>query len=35
MKVCPNTVLNSDASENVLYNDPDFPAYNRVGGKIK
>lgn len=27
MKVCPTTVLNSDASENVIYNHPDFPAY--------
>lgn len=31
MKVCPNTVLNSDASENVVYNDPDFPAYIKKG----
>ena len=27
MKVCPSTVLNSDASENVDYNNPNFPAY--------
>lgn len=27
MEVCPSTVLNSDASENVAYNNPDFPAY--------
>lgn len=27
MEVCPNIILNSDASENVAYNNPDFPAY--------
>ena len=27
MEVCPSIVLNSDASENVAYNNPDFPAY--------
>lgn len=27
MVACPNTVLNSDASENISYNDPHFPAY--------
>lgn len=27
MEVCPNTILNSDASENVAYNEPGFPAY--------
>ncbi len=27
MEVCPSTVLNSDASENVAYKNPDFPAY--------
>ena len=27
MEVCPSTILNSDASENVAYNNPDFPAY--------
>lgn len=31
MKVCPSTVLNSDASENVAYNNPDFPAYIKKG----
>lgn len=31
MKVCPTTVLNSDASENVIYNHPDFPAYIKKG----
>ena len=31
MKVCPSTVLNSDASENVDYNDPSFPAYIKKG----
>ena len=31
MKVCPFTVLNSDASENVEYNNPDFPAYIKKG----
>ncbi len=31
MEVCPNTVLNSDASENVAYNNPDFPAYIKKG----
>lgn len=27
MEVCPGSVLNSDLSENVAYNNPDFPAY--------
>ncbi len=31
MEVCPNTVLNSDTSENVAYNNPDFPAYIKKG----
>ena len=31
MEVCPSTVLNSDASENVAYNNPDFPAYIKEG----
>ena len=31
MEVCPSTVLNSDASENVTYNNPDFPAYIKKG----
>ena len=31
MEVCPSTVLNSDASENVAYNNPDFPAYVKKG----
>lgn len=31
MEVCPNTILNSDASENVAYNIPDFPAYIKKG----
>ncbi len=31
MEVCPSTVLNSDASENVAYNTPDFPAYIKKG----
>lgn len=31
MKVDPNTILNSDASENVDYNNPDFPAYIKKG----
>ena len=31
MEVCPSTVLNSDASENVAYNNPDFPAYIKKG----
>ncbi len=31
MEVCPSTVLNSDASENVAYNDPEFPAYIKKG----
>lgn len=30
MKDCPNIVLNSDASENVVYNHPDFPAYIKI-----
>ena len=31
MEVCPSTVLNSDASENVAYNNPDFPGYINKG----
>lgn len=31
MKVGTSTVLNSDASENVAYNNPDFPAYIKKG----
>lgn len=31
MEVCPSTVLNSDLSENVAYNNPDFPAYIKRG----
>lgn len=31
MNVCPSTVLNSDASENVAYNIPGFPAYIKKG----
>ena len=31
MEVCPNIILNSDASENVAYNNPDFPAYIKKG----
>ena len=31
MKVNPHTVLNSDFSENVVYNIPDFPAYIKLG----
>lgn len=31
MEVCPSTVLNSDTSENVAYNNPDFPAYIKKG----
>ena len=31
MGVCPSIVLNSDASENVAYNNPDFPAYIKKG----
>ena len=31
MEACPNTILNSDASENVAYNNPDFPAYIKKG----
>lgn len=31
MDVCPSTALNSDASENVLYNHPDFPASLKKG----
>lgn len=27
MEACPIIVLNSDTSENVVYNHPDFPAY--------
>ena len=31
MEVCPNIILNSDASENVAYNNPAFPAYIKKG----
>ncbi len=31
MEVCPGSVLNSDLSENVAYNNPDFPAYIKRG----
>ena len=31
MEVCSNTLLNSDASENVAYNIPEFPAYIQKG----
>ncbi len=31
MEVCPSTTLNSDASENVTYNNPGFPAYIKKG----
>lgn len=31
MEVCPSTILNSDASENVAYNNPDFPVYIKKG----
>ena len=31
MEVCPRIILNSDASENVAYNLPDFPAYIKKG----
>ena len=31
IKVNPHTVLNSDFSENVVYNLPDFPAYIKLG----
>lgn len=31
MESCPDIILNSDASENVAYNDPDFPAYIKKG----
>ena len=31
MQVCPSTVLNSDASENIVYNNPAFPAYIKRG----
>ena len=31
METRPRTVLNSDASENVAYNQPDFPAYIKKG----
>lgn len=27
MKIYPSITLNSDASENVVYNNPAFPAY--------
>ncbi len=27
METCQNLIINSDASENVAYNHPDFPAY--------
>ena len=31
MESCPNIILNSDASENVVYNNPGFPAYIKKG----
>ena len=31
MEVCPSTDLNSDASENVTYNNPDFPVSIKKG----
>ncbi len=31
MELCPTIILNSDASENVAYNIPDFPAYIKKG----
>ena len=31
METSPNIVLNSDASENVVYNNPNFPAYIKKG----
>ena len=31
MEVCPSIVFNSDASENVAYNNPNFPAYIKKG----
>ena len=31
MEACASTVLNSDASENVIYNNSDFPAYIKKG----
>lgn len=31
MEVCTNIILNSDESENVAYNNPDFPAYIKKG----
>ena len=31
MEVCQGSVLNSDLSENVAYNNPDFPAYIKRG----
>ena len=31
MESCPNIILNSDASENVVYNNPSFPAYIKKG----
>ena len=31
MEVCSSAALNSDASENVVYNNPDFPAYIKRG----
>lgn len=29
METCQNLIINSDASENVAYNHPDFPAYKK------
>ena len=29
VEVCPSTALNSDSSENVAYNNPDFPVYKK------
>lgn len=31
MNICPCNILNSDASENVLYNNSEFPAYIKMG----
>ena len=31
MKVCTSAALNSDASENIVYNHPDFPVYIEKG----
>ncbi len=31
MEVCPSSMLNSDASENINYNNPNFPVYIKKG----